>query len=70
MKTYQYQLGEVLKLCLATDKKEAMRVFDTKDVNRVNRYIVNSSLTIDLFRPHEIEVSSFDGRTILTFPTK
>jgi len=70
MKTYQYQLGDVLKLCMADDKKEAMKVFDTKDVNRVNRYIVNSSLTIDLFRPHEIEISSFDGRTILTFPMK
>lgn len=70
MKTYQHQLGDVLKLCMAKDKKEAMQVFETKDVNRVNRYVVNSSLTIDLFRPHETEISAFDGRIILTFPIK
>jgi len=68
--TYQFQLGGVLRLCLATDKKEAMLVFGTRDANRVNRYVIDSSLAFDLFRPHDIVISDYDGRTILQFPLK
>lgn len=68
--TYQFQVGDVLKVCLASDKKDAMAAFHTKDVNRVNRYIVNSSLALDLFREHTQEKSVFDGRNILCFNLK
>jgi len=68
--TYQFQVDDRLKLCLATDKKEALLVFGTKDVNRVNRYVVNSALTLDLFKPHEQEYSTYDHRMIISFPSK
>lgn len=68
--TYQFQVGDVLKLCMATDKKDAMAAFHTKDINRVNRYIVNSSLALDLFREHTQEKSVFDQRDIIVFNLK
>lgn len=69
--TYQYQLGDKYKLCIAKDKKEAMLVFGVKDVNRVNRYIVkDAGLVGDLFREHDQEYSSYDGRMILVFNYK
>lgn len=68
--TYQFQVGDLLKLCLATDKKDAMKAFYTSDTNRVNRYIVNSSLALDLFRDHTTEKSNYDQRNILAFALK
>lgn len=67
---YQYQCGDRLKLCLATDKKEAMKIFQTHDVNRVNRYRLDQFFLVNVFQPHEIEAVSGSEKIILNFPLR
>lgn len=67
---YQYQYGDRLKLCLATDKKEAMKIFQTHDVNRVNRYRLDQFFLVNAFQPHEIEVVPGSEKIILNFPLR
>lgn len=67
---YQYQYGDRLKLCLATDKKEAMKIFQTHDVNRVNRYRLDQFFLVNVFQPHEIEAVPGSEKIILNFPLR
>lgn len=67
---YQYQYGDRLKLCLATDKNEAMKIFQTHDVNRVNRYRLDQFFLVNVFQSHEIEVVPGSEKIILNFPLK
>jgi len=67
---YQYQYGDRLKLCLATDKKEAMKLFNTHDVNRVNRYRLDQLFLVNVFRHHEIETIPGSEKIILNFPLR
>lgn len=68
--TYQYYLGDVKKICLAADKKEAMLKFGSIDANRVHKCIVNIGLVLDFFIEHTVEISAYDGSIILSFPLK
>lgn len=67
--TYQYFLGDVKKICLATDKKQAMEKFQSKDANRVHKCIINIGLVLDFFVEHSIEIAP-DNSIILVFPIK
>lgn len=70
-KTFKYVLGDVYRLCIASDKHEAMLLFGAVDPMRVDIVSGNSQYTFDIFRPHTVLYSDYNPSVlILEFPFK
>jgi len=69
-KVWKYVLGDVYRLCHASDRHDAMLAFSAVDNVRVDPTTIGDELVYDLFGNVQLLKSDFDGRNIFQFTFK
>lgn len=70
IKLFKYVLGDVYRLCYASDRNEAMLVFGAVDHVRVDAVVLGDQFIYDLFSEGCVIQSLYDGRNIFQIPFK
>lgn len=69
-KVWKYVLGDVYRLCHASDRNDAMLAFGAVNHVRVDPTTIGNELIYDLFGNVQLLKSDYDGRNIFQFTFK
>jgi hypothetical protein len=67
---WKYVLGDVYRLCHASDRNDAMLAFGADDTLRVDWCTLGDEFIYNLFREFRLYKSEYDGRNIFEFSFK
>lgn len=69
-KVWKYVLGDVYRLCHASDRNDAMLAFGATNHVRVDMCTIGDELVYDLFCNVKLIKSDYDGRNLFEFTFK